>query len=95
MKQKHGALIYKAGRVLAVGINTTRNQHPTMEISHSDYTYHAEINAIRAVGNPGDLKGATVYIARTNRSGTLAYSAPCNECLKAINSAGIKRIVYS
>ena len=93
-KQKHGAVIYKGGRVLAVGINSTRNQHPTMEIEAVNYTYHAEIAAIRAAGRES-VKDSTLYIARINRRGNPVYSGPCEECMNRVFSTGIKRVVFT
>ena len=97
MKQKHGALIYKAGKVLAVGVNSQRNFHPTMEIDLADYTYHAELSAYRALGVPHLFsgEGTTLYIARVNRRGTPVMSAPCEGCLWFILNHGIKRVVFT
>lgn len=46
---------------------------------------HAEINAIINCGDTNRLKGSTLYI-------TLF---PCYDCMKALNNAGVKRIVYA
>lgn len=45
---------------------------------------HGEINAIINSGNTGRLRDSTLYI-------TLF---PCYDCMKALNNAGVKRIVY-
>lgn len=45
---------------------------------------HAEINAIINSGNTNRLKDSTLYV-------TLF---PCYDCMKALNNAGVKRIVY-
>ena len=96
-KQKHGAIIYKSGRVLAVGINATRNEHPSMEISRRDYTYHAECAAIRGVGNTNRSanENATIYVARINRQGKPVNSFPCISCQTWAALAGIKRVVFT
>lgn len=93
-KQKHGAIIYKGGRVLAVGVNSTRNQHPTMEIDAAAYTYHAEKAVMRAAGKDS-VKDATLYIARVNRRGKPVFSGPCTECMMSILPSGIKRVVFT
>lgn len=93
-KQKHGALIYKGGRVLSTGFNTTRNQHPTMLINTSDYTVHAEIAAMRQL-DASDLRGATIYIGRIGRSRPALNSMPCPDCASYIEAAGIKRVVVT
>jgi dCMP deaminase len=46
------------------------------------YVVHAELNAI--LNSKGDLKNSTMY--------TTLF--PCNECVKAIAQAGIKKIIY-
>lgn len=93
-KHRHGAIVYKSGRVISGGVNSLRNQHPTMEIDKRDYTRHAEINAIMHIDKEV-LQGSTIYIARINKRGEALCSAPCRNCLIAIESAGIKRIVHT
>lgn len=49
------------------------------------YVIHAERNAIlNTKGSIEDLRGSTVYV-------TLL---PCNECMKSLAQAGVKRVVY-
>lgn len=45
---------------------------------------HAEINALMNAQDTGRLRGATMY--------TALY--PCYDCMKSLNNAGIKEIVY-
>lgn len=94
-KQKHGAIIYKSGRVLAVGVNSTRNEHPTMEIDKTEYTFHAEISAMRAAHLVHEFDGTTLYVARINRRGNAVFSGPCSDCMHSIIAAGIKRVVFT
>lgn len=101
LKHRHGAVIYKSGRVLAVGINTQRNADTSASVMPSDaYTVHAEQAAINSLtmgrSSRVDLtEGATLYVVRINRAGSLMLSLPCSDCLIAITAAGIKRVVYS
>ena len=53
------------------------------EVTKYDVMTHAELNAIIAAARP--LQGCKLYC--------LAY--PCNECAKAIVTAGIKEVIYS
>jgi len=48
------------------------------------YVCHAELNAVLNTLDRSQLKGATLFC-------TLA---PCNECMKIINQAGITTVVY-
>ncbi len=45
---------------------------------------HAEINGIINAGSPRRLRGSTLY----------CVMFPCYDCMKALNNAGIKEIVY-
>lgn len=92
---KHGAVIVKGGSVISTGINKFKN-HPSVimdvqkihEVCHT----HAEIDALRKAGN---VKGATIYVARINKQGKTRMSRPCNNCYSAIIQAGINKIVYT
>lgn len=101
LKHRHGAVIYKSGRVLSVGINSQRNADTSASVMPVDaYTVHAEQAAINALTMGRSSKvalteGATLYVVRINRAGNTMFSLPCRDCLMAITAAGIKRVVYS
>lgn len=97
VRHKHGAVVYKGGRVLSVGVNTIRNVHHTMEINPKDYTTHAEIAAVRALGSPyiNSPVGTTIYVARVNRNGHSMLSAPCPDCVAKLWGWGVKRVVFT
>ena len=101
LKHRHGAVIYKSGRVLSVGINSQRNADTSASVMPSDaYTVHAEQAAINALTLGRNCRvdlteGATLYVVRINRAGDTMLSLPCSDCLIAITAAGIKRVVYS
>lgn len=97
LKHRHGAVIYKSGRVLSVGINTQRNADTSASVMPSDaYTIHAEQAAINSLARaPWLTEGATLYVVRINRAGDTMLSLPCSDCLIAITATGIKRVVYS
>lgn len=91
---KHGAVIVKGGRVLSTGMNKERN-HPKIVSSEHIKTHcsvHAEIDALKKAG---DVRGATMYIARVNKRGQDRSSRPCDKCYSNIINAGIKKIVYT
>lgn len=93
MKKRHGAVIVRSGRVLAVGVNKFRN-HPKQTLAHrikEDCSTHAEVDAL----NRCDPRGATLYVARINNNGEDRMSRPCTNCAQAIELAGIKKIVWS
>ena len=89
----HGAVIVRGGRVLAVGVNSFRNDPNTVSTPKRESSIHAEIAALKAMGNTA--KGATIYVARVNRQGEERMSKPCTNCMDAIVKAGIKKIIYT
>lgn len=92
----HGAVITMGGRIVAVGINTMRND-PTNNgrgIPADGFAEHAEMAALRALG--GNAQGAKVYVARWRwRSGTVGMSRPCNNCYKSLMEAGVKEVIFT
>ena len=93
--QRHGAVLYKGGSVLSLGVNTVPNDHlSTGEFTGSPST-HAETQAIRACGPDVDLSNTTLYVARVNKNGNSMFSKPCKTCQEAIDLAGIKKVIYT
>lgn len=96
--QKHGAVIVRGGSVLAVGHNKWRNILSNVVTNaynnqrNGDVAVHAEIDALSRVSNPN---GATIYIARISPKGKPLLSKPCPACAKALDDAGISKIVYT
>lgn len=93
VKMKHGSAIYKSGRLVSVGKNSSRTHGTFITGYETDYSEHAEISAMRQA--KGDLNGAVLYVARVNRDGSERMSRPCDNCTTAIISAGIKKVVYT
>lgn len=93
-EQKHGAVVVKAGRVLAIGYNKTRNSSISLgdTTSFKHCTIHAEIDALSRVSDP---RGCIVYVARVNRRGKPRFSRPCNNCYRHMLKRGIKRVVFT
>jgi deoxycytidylate deaminase len=91
---KHGAVIVRGGSVISVGINKNRNHPSIVSNEHIKIhcSVHAEIDALRKVKS---AKGAIIYVARVNKKGQDRLSRPCARCSKAIEQAGIKKVVYT
>lgn len=95
--QKHGAVIVKGGRVMAVGVNKDRND-PGFVVSDNImgkgtvFSVHAEVAALREVKDP---RGSILYVARRSRTGLRAFSRPCDNCTRALIKAGVKSVVYT
>lgn len=94
-KKKHGAIIVKGGRVLGTGYNKNTNNPNIVSPEHikTSCSRHAEIEAIRDSG--GSVRNAVLYVARVNNRGDDRDSKPCILCQKAIQSHGIKRVIYT
>jgi len=55
---------------------------------------HAEMNALLAAARTGmKLKGCTLYLAATDKSGLVWGGPPCTRCVVEIIQVGIKEIV--
>lgn len=94
MRQKHGAILYQGGRVMAMGVNTARNL-PTSSIPTDALSNHAEINCLRGI----DIKGrhGTLYVARISSGGNMwVNSAPCSACTKYLELfTNIKEVIHT
>lgn len=95
-KFRHGAVIVKNGNVVSVGVNALINDftHLSPEAAPYHTTVHAEVAALNACRKV-DLRGAVIYVARTNVKGEPRMSKPCSSCQKALKKRGIKRVVYT
>lgn len=91
MKFKLGAVIVKRGRVIGWGYNTKKT-HPRYGSKDGYKTMHAEGNALYTCEKLGNNpSGSTMIVYRKG----YRNSKPCPECLRLIEKAGIKKVVYS
>ena len=87
-RYKHGAVIFKQGKILSTGFNKTERGFS----GFPDYwqgSLHAEIAAI--INARTDVRGCSIMVVRHNAGN----SKPCNACLAAIKAAGIKKLFYT
>jgi len=68
--QNHVAMIFKGRKLLAIGQNKVGGRN----------TIHAEVDAIKAVGDTNKLRGALMVVIRIGSQGSLQNSAPCESC---------------
>lgn len=98
-RQRHAALITKSGRVMGWATNKYYND-PSMFSSElltkerEMISVHAEVKAMRGVSSD-QLIGSTIYIARVMPRGNTALSKPCKHCQKALDKAGVRKVVYT
>lgn len=87
---KLGCIIVKGNKILGTGFNVLKT-HP-----HSPHSYksiHAEYMAVISANY--EVEGATAYIFREQKNGTLAMSRPCESCWKYLTKCGVKKVVYT
>lgn len=99
------ACIAKKNTILSVGHCSLRTNPFQKNFSKNDSAihFHAENMAIwKAINsrnkiNPheNNLKGTTLYLARTYKNGKQALVTPCCGCMQAIIHFGIKRVIHT
>lgn len=94
-RQRHGALIFAGRKLLAVGVNTYRNNPLTVTNPKVEASYHAEHNALRQL-KPHEIgpKSLRLYVVRVNNNGELMPSRPCNVCIETLSQTGFIKLVY-
>lgn len=88
IKDKHGAVIVKGNKILALGTNRMCT-HPESD-KWKKKTLHAEQRVLIRLG--AGAKGATLYSARFHEQ---SISKPCEMCSELLREAGIHKVVYS
>ena len=85
-----GAVVAHGGRIIATGTNKPRS-HP--QAPGPFYTIHAEVDALTGIQRHR-VAGATLYVVRLTRDGTLAGSRPCARCWDVLVRQGLRRVYY-
>jgi deoxycytidylate deaminase len=94
-RQKHGAVVVKAGSVVGTGYNKNKNHPMAVSPEHikTHCSRHAEMEAIRDAN--WNVKGAILYVARVNKQGQDRNSKPCRYCQVVIDNTKIKKVIYT
>jgi len=92
MTNKHAAVVVRSGKILSRAVNKWRNDPSVIIDRDHVHSVHAEIAGLRRVCRPAR---ATVYVARWSRHESPAYSRPCPRCLAAMETIGVKKIVFT
>lgn len=92
---RHGAVVVRGGRIIGVGVNSTRG---VSSVDQSENSWrgsylHAEEVAIKMAGSRAS--GATLYVSRVNKNGEARLSEPCIRCDGVISRSGVRRVVYT
>ena len=92
---RHGCVAVMNGRIIGRGFNNYRC-HSNDGFIQNTMTCHAEIAALREVNKRGKkTRKITLYVVRLDSNNTLKASAPCIDCMKRINTMGVKRVIHS
>jgi deoxycytidylate deaminase len=94
-KKQHGAIVVKGNRIMGMGYNKNKNNPKYISEEHvkKHSSRHAEWEAMRDAN--WNVRGATLYVARTNRQGQDRNSEPCFLCKQKIKQMGIKKVIYT
>lgn len=94
--QKHGCVIVRDNDIVAEGYN-----HTHLHMYHR-FSVHAEVDALTRLAklarNKRYMSACDMYVVRIGRDSMghpLKFSRPCEECIKAIQKSGIRRVYYS
>jgi deoxycytidylate deaminase len=103
-KSHHGALIYKKGKILSIGVNNYLKRHNSNRFGqyadHKGYTTeykacrHAEISAIIRHGEE-DLSDCEMLVVRIDNKDNPSLSKCCINCARVLKGLNIKKVFYS
>lgn len=95
-RQKHGAVLVHAGRVLATGVNVFRNKPEYLSNPPTQASFHAEAMILRGLHKNHRLLGkATLYVARINNNFVPMMSRPCSGCWQEVVEGHDWRVVWT
>lgn len=89
-----GAVVFKGKRIFGSGHNGIRSSSISMKYKNWEESLHAEQSALLNL-DWSKLKGCSILVYRTNRSGKIGMAKPCPMCSKLIKYVGIKNIYYT
>ena len=97
MTHNHVALIFKGRKLLAIGQNRVASR--ISGCGCQDRTIHAEVDAIKKLGDTSKLRGASLYVVRIMVGGELGESSPCKTCrpllAKCQRDYGLRSVFHS
>lgn len=91
-----GACLAKGRRVISAGYNQVNKSHPLAQRLNYPIKQmlHAEQHACVGV-YPSNLIGASIYVVRLCRNGTIGLSKPCLMCQNFLAQKRIRKIYYT
>lgn len=93
----HISTIVKGNRILSTAVNQSGTR--SSGCGFSRFTIHAEMNALKRLGDMEKLRGATMYVWRFNAKGEPTNSKPCSQCQRVLDKCmreyGLKQVFYT
>jgi tRNA(Arg) A34 adenosine deaminase TadA len=86
---KVGCVIVRGSRLLAAAANVERNDPAVLGGHLWHASVHAEIAALRLAG---EARGATAYVARVGRDGSVRHAQPCARCQATLEESGVRAV---
>lgn len=92
----HCAVIVSGGKILSVGFNDFGSAKLQESKKHRHCnSVHAEVRALLQLKNREDARGSRIYVARINKNGHYAISAPCDVCSEILAEMGVKSATFT
>ncbi len=93
---KHFSFIIKKNRLRAIGWNSLKTHPLAAKIGYEYHFVHSELSAItRFDGRPTELTNCVLINIRINKLGKILNSKPCVDCVRLIDTFGIKQVFYT
>jgi deoxycytidylate deaminase len=94
---RHGAVLVKGNKIRNVSFNKDNYcsfGHRFRHQQEGHATLHAELGVILGLDR-NITEGATIYVARVDKSDDFRLSKPCSMCHEAMKHVGIRQVVYT
>lgn len=87
---RHGAVVLEGRKVVSEGFNHVRGA-----ASLGLTSVHAEMDALWKLKRQKSSVRMLLVVVRLNKLGELAYSRPCEMCMRVLRRSGVHTVVYS
>lgn len=91
-KQRHAVLILDHGRIVSQATN--KKGHAERVALGFDIANIDKVTKTVTLATSRRFKGCTLISFRAKPCGEIGNSKPCEDCDRAINEAGIRKVVY-
>lgn len=89
-----GCVIVRGSVPVTCGFNNMAKTHPRAVGLYRYPSIHAELAAMIGVDDE-ELKGATAFVARIGRDGSVRLAKPCEGCESELRRHGVKEVWYT